>query len=342
MVLRAGNAAVSYIQYLLKFIWPVNLAVYYPFPEVLPVWMPVCAGLILATMTLATLRLSTKAPYLTVGWLWYLGTLVPVIGILQAGLWPAMADRWAYIPLIGIYIIIAWGSVDLISRLRIQRPVLVSLVAAVLCFFTVTSWLQVRHWRNSTTLFRHALTVTGPNPVALNNLGNTFLGQGQTQEAIARFTTAIELNPRHARALNNLGVALAKNGDSKAAVAYYRKALQVIPAYAEAHNNLGAALRSQGKYAAAIAQYTKALQIKPRYDAAHYNLGLTYLHTGRISLAARHFRKALVLNQHNIAAKGGLRTATKIMQEFDTQMPSQEMTDSITSPEPNHYGSQDS
>jgi tetratricopeptide (TPR) repeat protein len=304
--------------------------------------MPVCAGLILATMTLAILCLSTKAPYLTVGWLWYLGTLVPVIGILQAGLWPAMADRWAYIPLIGIYIIIAWGSVDLISRLRIQRPVLVSLVAAVLCFFTVTSWLQVRHWRNSTTLFRHALTVTGPNPVALNNLGNTFLGQGQTQEAIARFTTAIELNPRHARALNNLGVALAKKGDPKAAVAYYRKALQVIPAYAEAHNNLGAALRSQGKYAAAIAHYTRALQIKPRYDAAHYNLGLTYLHAGRISLAVRHFRKALVLNPNNIAAKGGLRTATKMMQGFDSQMPSQETTDSITSPKPNHYGSQES
>jgi len=300
------------------------------------------AGLILATMTLAIIRQSTKASYLTVGWFWYLGTLVPTIGILQAGLWPAMADRWAYIPLIGIYIIIAWGSVDLISRLRIQRPVLVSLVAAVLCFFTVTSWLQVRHWQNSTTLFRHALHVTGANPVALNNLGNTFLGQGQTEEAIGCFSSAIELNPRHARALNNLGVALAKKGDSSAAVAYYRKALQVIPAYAEAHNNLGAALRSQGKYAAAIAHYARALQIKPRYDAAHYNLGLTYLHAGRISLAVRHFREAFVINPNNIAAKDALRTVAKMMNGFESQMPSHEMRDPLISPKPNHYGRHES
>ena len=340
--LRVGNAAMSYIQYLLKFVWPLNIAVYYPFPTELAVWQSAGAGLILAAMTLAIIRLSIKTPYLTVGWLWYLGTLVPVIGIIQAGLWPAMADRWAYIPLIGIYIIIAWGSADLVSRLRVQKQVLATLAAAVLCFFTVTSWWQVKHWQNSTALFSHALAVTGANTVALNNLGNTFLGQGQTEEAIAHFTTAIELNPRHARALNNLGVALAKNGDSNAAVAYYRKALQVTPAYAEAHNNLGAALRSQGKYAAAIAHYTRALQIKPRYDAAHYNLGLTYLHTGRISLAVRHFRKALVFNPHNIAAKGGLHTATKMMHGFKSQMPSHEMTDSITSPIPNRYDSQKS
>jgi protein O-mannosyl-transferase len=312
LLLRLCNAVWSYLHYLFKFIWPVNLAVYYPYPSEIPLWQTAGAGLIVAAMTLAVIRMSVRRPYLIVGWFWYLGTLVPVSGILQVGLWPAMADRWAYIPLIGVYIIFVWGSADLVSNWPWRRAVPTVLAAIIICFFAVTAWSQTRHWQDSIALFKRAVTVTGANPVALNNLGNTYLGRGQVEEAIAQFSAAIELNPRYARALNNQGVALARKGDPNAAVDYYRRALQVIPTYAEAHNNLGAALRVLGRYAAAIVHYTKAIQLKPDYAAAHYNLALAFIHSGRPQLAVDHLHNALEINPNNTAAAETLEAALRL------------------------------
>ena len=319
--LRAGNAAVSYLHYLFKFLWPLDLAAFYPFPTELPFWKTAGAFLILLAATLAVIRLAKKKPYLFVGWFWYLGTLVPVIGIIQAGLWPSMADRWTYIPLIGIYIILVWGTGDLLSNLKAATPILAALTAAMLCILTVISWLQVKHWKGSTALFEHAIAVTGPNTTSLNNLGNAYLSQGRTEDAIKHFTAAIELNPQHARALNNLGVAWTRKGEQAAAIECYRQALRVLPSYAEAHNNLGAALRSQGKYAAAIAHYARALQLKPGYAAAHYNIGLAFLHGGQISVANKHFEKAFLINPGNKAAENAHKAILKVIPQNNPQHP---------------------
>ena len=296
LTLRIGNGLVSYMGYVAKMIWPFNLAVYYPFPDAVPLWSAIGAAILLIAVTALFIRWIVEKPYLSIGWFWYLGTLVPVIGILQGGLWPAMADRWTYVPMIGLFIIVSWGLTDIAAKWRHGKPVLILLAISIIAFFSVITRDQLQHWRNSTTLFEHALAVTENNYVAQNNLGNALAKEGELLKAIDHYRELIRLRPDHAKAYNNLGIALAKQGKIKDAIKQYSEAIQLNSGYAQAYNNLGAALTEQGQADKAILNYKRALELKPDYAEAHNNLGVVLKKQGQTSEAAEHYYKALHLD----------------------------------------------
>ena len=266
-----ANALVSYITYIGKMLWPLDLAIPYPYPEVLPVWQVGGAGLLLLCISFLVFWRRRHYPYLLVGWLWYLVTLVPVIGLVKVG--PhAMADRYTYVPLIGLFIIIAWGVPDILARWRYRRIVLAISTGIVLAAFMICTWLQVCYWTDSITLFRHTVNVTANNYVGHNNLGKGLARQGNFKEAISHFSEAVRIKPDCAEAYYNLENALARQGSLKEAIGHFSEAVRIEPDYAEAYYNLGVVLARQGKLKEAISHFSEALRIKPDYTKARYNL----------------------------------------------------------------------
>jgi len=280
LFVRLGNAVVAYAAYLWKTLWPAGLAVHYPHPrESLAGWQVATALLVLTAISVAALRLRRRAPYLLTGWLWYLGTLVPVIGLVQVGK-QAMADRYTYVPLIGIFVIVVWGVPDLLESIRLpvgwtargrRRLVAVAAVLA-LVLLGAAAHRQVGYWRSAAALFERAAAVTRDNSVAFNALGLLMAREGRMEEAIERYGRALAVNPDFPEALNNLGGAHAAMGDTDRAIEYYRRALQQRPEYAEALNNLGTALGGQGSPEAAAEQFRGAIAARPDYAKAHANL----------------------------------------------------------------------
>ena len=269
---RINNAIVTYVIYLRQMFWPLNLAVFYPHPESrLPSWEIVVAMTLLVVITIATVTLRRTAPYLFTGWFWYLGMLVPVIGLVQVG-WQGHADRYTYLPQVGLYIALTWAIADLTASWRHQGLALGVLGSVIIGALTWTAWTQTAYWRNSETLFTHALAVTGKNDVAENNLGIVFLEKGQLDEAISRLQAAVDLRPENGPAHNNLAKALLQKGRLPEAMAHYRKFLDIEPANVEAHNIVGTALVQQGHIREAIEQWQDALANEPENGNAASNL----------------------------------------------------------------------
>jgi len=291
---RIENALVSYTSYIRKMFWPSDLAVFYPHPgDTLLLWQVAGAGLVLACITAWVIRAAPKRPYLVVGWLWYLGTLVPVIGLIQVGE-QAMADRYTYIPLIGLFIMVAWGIPELVSGWRYQSALLIIAPAILLPILMISARLQVGYWHNSVTLFEQALRVTSSdNSMAHNNLGVALSDQGKLKEAAAHYAEALRINRDYADAHNNLGTIFTNQGRLKEAVVHYTKALRIKPDFAKAHYNLGKALFNQGKLKEAEVHYTEALRIKPDLAEAHTGLGITLANQGGFKEAVAHFIEAL-------------------------------------------------
>ena len=302
MKLRIANALVSYLSYIAKMIWPHKLAVFYPFPTMLPRWHPVVSGLLLLCVSILVLRNWRRTPYLAVGWLWYLGALVPVIGLKQAGLWPAMADRWTYVPLIGLFVMIAWGVPDLLVRYHHRKVALSIAAAAVLLSLMIVTWKQLHHWRNTITLFQHAINVTEKNYVAHTNVGHALSNQGKIEEAIPHFIQAVNIKPTFPKGHSNLGSALARQGRNAEAVVHLSEALQLDPHSPGIHNNLGNVLERQGKIQEALSHYSTALQLEPRFAEAHFNLGTFWARQGRNEKGMAHFSRALELKPDFAAA----------------------------------------
>ena len=288
---RIANAIVSYVGYIGKMIWPNKLAVLYPHPGMVPVWQAAGACLLLVSISILIIRTGRKRPYFAVGWLWYIGTLVPVIGLIQVGL-QAMADRYTYVPLVGLFIIVAWGRAELAEKWRYKKIEFAIIVAILSTFMTIT-WLQVRYWNNSTTLFEHALDATSNNYVAHNNLGFALAEQGKAAEAIRHYSEALRINRDFEIAHLNLGVTFVTQGKLDEAIDHYYEALRIKPLYADANNNLGAALILKGKIEEAIVFLREALRIKPGYAEAYNNLGVVLIQKGRLDEAIVLFRKAL-------------------------------------------------
>ncbi len=289
---RIANALVSYVSYIEKMIWPRHLAVFYPHQEMLPIWKIVGSGLLLVGVSVLVIRAVRKHPYLVVGWFWYLGTLIPVIGLVQVGS-QAMADRYTYVPLIGLFIMMAWGVPDILAGWRFRKVVLSVSTGLLLSLLMVVTNLQLKHWQNDITLFEHTLAATCNNFIIHYNLGVVLAGQGKTQEAVAHYAEALRIKPDYAEAHNNLGVALVGQGKTQEAVAHYAEALRIKPDYAEAHYNLGAALVGQGKTQEAVAHYAEARRIKPDYAEAHNNLGVALAGQGKTQEAVAHYAEAL-------------------------------------------------
>ena len=296
MKLRIANALVSYVGYIKKMIWPINLTAYYPYPHTLPTWQVIGACLFLAGVTFLAYRWVKLKPYFTVGWLWYIGTLIPVIGLVQAGLWPAIADRFAYVPLIGLFMVIAWGVPDILSRWRYKKAGIIAISTALVPVLMGITWLQLRHWQNSVTLFTHMVRVTHNNCLAHYELANALEQQGNFDKAIFHYSKALKINPKYAAAHNNFGYILARQGHYKEAIDHYTEAIRIKPNYAEVYNNLGTVFLFQGNEKEAIYHYYKALRINPNYAGVYYNLGKIYFNQGNIEKAVLLYRKAIELN----------------------------------------------
>ena len=308
--IRFGNALLTYVKYISKILCPSGLAVFYPHPRSsLSLWQVWVAGLLLILASLQVLRLWKRHAYLTVGWFWYLGTLVPVIGLVQVG-GQAMADRYTYIPLIGIAIIAAWGIPELLIRrpqaekaLSRRKKTLLGLCAGlVISILTGITWVQVGYWHNSATLFEHALSVTSKNGPMQNNLGLYLQQKGKLQEAAAHYSEAVRIEPNDENARNNLGITLANMGRLDEAIVQYEQALQIRPDSAEAHYNLGIALGRQGRSDEAVRHFAEALRIKPGFAKAHYNLALLMGLLKRPKEAIFHYREALRIEPDYVEA----------------------------------------
>ena len=307
--LRAGNALISYVAYLGQMFWPSGLAVLYPLTAKGVGGASVAASLVvLAGISTGVFVLRRRCPYLLTGWLWYLVMLVPVIGIVQVGA-QARADRYTYLPQIGLYVLLTWAAADFSARLRYRPWVLGSLAAVILAALMGCARAQTAYWRNSETLWTHTLACTSDNAGAHNNLGNALLQKGKMDEAMVQFQKALQINPDYAEAHNNLGTALAQKGKVDEAIAQFQKAMQIKPDLAEAHNNLGNALLQKGNVDEAVVQYQKALQIKPDFAEACYNLGKTLLEKGKVDEAMVHFQKALQIKPDYAEARNGLGNA---------------------------------
>jgi len=243
MDLRIANALVTCVSYIGKMIWPHSLAVHYPYPDAISIWNTVLAGLFLICVSFFVVLKLNQKPYLSVGWLWFLGTLVPVSGLVQNGIWPAMADRFAYIPLIGLFVIIAWGVPDLIGKWRHKKICLAVSSAVVISFITAMTLQQLQYWNNTITLFQHALDETEDNCVAHYNIGMAFAKQKQMDKAVKHFSEVLRIHPDHADSHYSLGVAMAHKGNIPKAIAHFREAIRIKPEFIEARMNLQAILK---------------------------------------------------------------------------------------------------
>jgi Flp pilus assembly protein TadD len=316
---RIGNAVVSYVVYMEKMIWPSRLAVLYLHPgNSLSIIKVVLSALLLLLISFF-IYIARKRKYLTVGWLWYLGVFVPVIGFVQMG-GQARADRYSYIPLIGLFVIIAWGTNELFAKWRFHKVASGVLIGIILLACAVCTRLQVRHWRNNTTLFEHAIKVTENNYVAYSTLAELLLQEGKTQQAIEYFTEALRAKPDFIGALNNLGYALAKQGKYSEAEGYYRRALQIKPDFIEAHSNFAHALAHQGKFDEAILHWTEMIRLDPGNPATHTNIAMILTRQGKFDEAIKHLTEALRIDPNNIKARENLRLALSAQGNSESQL----------------------
>ncbi len=300
---RISNALVAYVIYIRQMFWPARLAVFYPHPENrLPVLEISLAFIVLVGITAAAFVFRKKAPYFMTGWLWYLGMLVPVIGLVQVG-WQGHADRYTYLPQIGLYVAVTWAVTDLTRSWRFQRMALGVAALIVVGVLSWRGWLQTSYWRDSETLFTHALAVTSNNDVALNNLGIIFLEKGQLDDAISKLQAAIDLRPENAPAHDNLAKALLKKGQVAEAMVHYRKFLEIEPENIEARNTLGTALIQQGHLKEAIDQWQDALALQPNNGNAASNLAWVFATCPEDSI--RDGARAVELGEKALRISGG-------------------------------------
>jgi protein O-mannosyl-transferase len=293
---RIENVFVSYITYIGQMFWPTRLAVYYPYPTSIPVWQAAAAFTVVLLISVLVIRAWRTRPYLSVGWFWYLGTLVPVIGFVQVGS-QAHADRYMYIPMVGLSIILAWGAADVSREWPATKSAL--LAAAVLSCIMCLAFArkEAAYWRNSETLFQRAIEVTQDNPVAENNLGMHLMTVQRNADAISHFETALRINPDYIDAHNNLGSVLSQIPDRASdTFTQYDAALRLKPDSVEAHNGLGAVMARRGDCAAAIPHFEAALHFQPDHAGATYNLGSCEMAVGNYVAAVRYFETAIRAN----------------------------------------------
>jgi protein O-mannosyl-transferase len=306
---RIANALISYVAYIGQSFYPADLAVLYPYPTTgLMIWKAVVALLVLLGISLGAMACWRRNPYLLVGWLWYLVMLMPVIGLVQVGV-QAMANRYTYLPQIGLSIALAWGIIYIARSWPYRRWVCGVASALVVAVLMGCTWRQTTFWCNSETLWTHTLACTSQNYLAHNNLGNVLLDTDRVQEAMEHFRQALQLKPDYSSAHNNLGLVLAKTGRPQEAIEHYQQALRFRPYFVEAHYNLGLALANAGQLPEAIKHYQQALLLNPDYSEAHYNLGVALAETGRLQEAIEHYNTALKLNPDYSEAHNNLGVA---------------------------------
>jgi Flp pilus assembly protein TadD len=316
---RLGNAVVSYATYLWKTLWPSGLSCFYPYPSGLGPWQIGLSALVLTGVTLATFRARSRRPALLVGWLWYVGTLVPVIGLVQVGS-QGMANRYTYVPLVGLFLMAAWGVPDLVESLRRKRvsatgtralgPRWLALpVVALLLALAADTRTETRHWRDSASLFERALQVSPDNSMAHFGLGLTLSREGKVDEAIDHYRTALRLRPDDARTHTNLALLLTGQGKLEEAHGHAQEAVRLYPGYPDAHSNLGVVLAAKGRTEEAIQEYRDALALDSDDPQVRNNLGSALAKLGRMDEAILEFRAAVRARPDYRMARGNLARA---------------------------------
>ncbi len=305
MSIRISNAFVSYITYIGKTIWPSDLAVLYPYPQSLPTWQVFGSAFLLIAVTITVIVKARRMPYLAMGWLWFAGTLVPVIGIVQVGL-QARADRYTYVSLIGLFIMAAWGIPELLKNRRYRKEALVASSTAVLLCLSVVTWTQLQYWQNSFTLFDHTLSVTDNNYAAYYNRGAAYSHLGNYRQALGDYDRAIDINPKYADAYYNRGTAYLNLGNNRQAIGDFDKAIETNPIYAKAYHNRGIANSNLGNYQQAIGDYDKTIEINPTYAEPYNNRGYAYWRLGNTGKALEDLKTAARLGYKS--AQNALRS----------------------------------
>jgi tetratricopeptide (TPR) repeat protein len=311
---RLANALVSYVAYVADMLWPARLAVFYPFPLHVPLWQPVAAGLAVLAVSILALRSIERRPYLAVGWFWYLVTLTPVIGLVQVGS-QARADRYTYIPTVGLSIALAWGAAEFVrSRPRLRTAMAAAAVASCLACAALT-WRQAGFWQDTISLFRHSLSVTSGNFLGYNILGVALRDRGRLEEAITSYREALKIHPQFEEALVNLSRALSEQGRADEALTHVAAAAQIKPDDVEAQYNLGTELADRGRFAEAVEALQIAVRLKPDYAKAHANLGSALANLGRLDEAIAQFNEALRIDPGLADVRKNLEAARDLQRE---------------------------
>ncbi|HTS62619.1 MAG TPA: tetratricopeptide repeat protein [Candidatus Acidoferrales bacterium] len=307
---RLQNSLVSYVVYVLQMLWPSDLAVFYPYPQPWGVLLvpALVAGAVLVAVTALTLRAFPRRPYVAFGWLWYLVTLVPVIGLVQAGA-QARADRYTYVPMIGLSIALVWGASGALERWPRLR---LALAAAACCACVVLTSMQLRYWRDSTALYGRAIAVTRENYLARFNLALLLDARGDTSQAVQEPQETVRIRPYFAVAHAELGQLLAKQGRNEEAVRALRTALRLRPGSADAHLRLGSVLGALGRNEEAAAECSRALQLEPENADAHYDLGIALAQSGKFADAVREFSIVVRLRPADGEARQSLEQAQRL------------------------------
>jgi len=347
--IRVDNAIVSCFTYITKMIWPRRLAVFYPHPGGgLSITSVTVCGFLLVLISICFIFLARRHRFFAFGWLWYLGTLVPVIGLVQVGA-QAMADRYTYMTLTGLFIIIAWSAKEFVPERWCRISALLAVVILIAC--SVTTWRQLRYWKNTQTLFEHTLAVTENNYMTLSNYASYLIGVGRFDEAIERSIESLKIAPNYADAHNNLGLALMNSGKASAAIeqfslavkykpdftpaynslaitlykqgrneeaiGYFKQVLKLEPNFAEARLNFGSALLQVGSTKQAIEQFRLAVKYKPDYQQAYFNLAIATETQGRPEEAVSYYKQALKIEPNYVEARLNLAKTLRGMQKFD-------------------------
>jgi protein O-mannosyl-transferase len=294
---RIANAPVSFITYLEKTLWPYDMAVFYPFNTQIPIWLVLEATLLIIVISAIVLVMIKRSPYLFVGWLWYAVTLLPVIGIIQVGN-HSMADRYHYIPSIGLAIIAAWGIPAFIERKEIGKNILFPSAMLFLAIMALLAWRQCGTWKNNFELFNHAVQVTTNNALAYNHRGVEYGKLGQYQPAIHDFNETIRVDRYFVKAYYNLGMAYDHLGDYPRAMEEYNKAIRMKPDYADAYYNRGIVNYKIGRYESAVGDYTQAIRFNRHFAEAYHNRGSAYVNLKQYSLAIENYTEAIYLKQN--------------------------------------------
>jgi len=317
---RIANALVSYSTYVRKMFFPFNLAPFYPMPDSIGWGSAAVSVGFLAVLTVVAVRLWRRVPYFAVGWFWYLGTLVPVIGLVQVGN-QSMADRYSYIPLIGLFLILSWGGWDLAQGFRIPARALGCAAGIVLLLLGAQTYRQVGYWKSSETLFRHTIEVTGDNPRAYLNLGAALVSENRLAEAVTVYSEFLSRNPDDAELQARLAMILAMQGKNQESIEHYQHALRIEPNHPEANNGLGFALGLLGRWEEAILHHQEALRWKPRFPEARYNLGKAYAALGKPQLAIDQFTEALQLRPDYFEAHERMALVLASQGKLDDALP---------------------
>lgn len=342
--LRIENVVVSYTLYIMKMLWPEKLAVFYPYCFSWPLWQVLATAIVLALITAFVLWKIKSHPYLSVGWFLYLGTLVPVIGLVQVGM-QAMADRYMYVPMIGLFIMIVWGMSELFQKIRWGNIFLKTISGIVLLSLFVSTYFQVQLWENSLRLFQHTVSVTKGNYVAHNIFANALRERGEFEAAEENYKKAIMINPGFWPAYNNLGIAysfqrkyhdaiplyleairlnsdepairfnlgdaLMRTGRIEEAQVRFAEAVRMRPNDATYHNSLAVSMIKQGKHDEALIALRRAISLDPEHAGAHHNLAMILAHQNNFQEAVSHFKEALRIRADYTEARRNLDEVLK-------------------------------